>query len=346
MNVGILGAGTIGEKHAAAIRAAGARVRWVVDVDFSRAERLAATCRAEAADSPERLWEDSSVDAVVVATPNRWHAELAIQAMQSGKDVLLEKPMALAADECRAINASARATGRVLQIGFTHRYTSVGRLAKKLAREGRCGRIYHSYARLCLRRGVPGLGRWFTTREIAGGGALIDVGVHLIDLALYVMGFPQVSAVLGQTYSNFGRRMHGYKFQAMWAGPPNYDGVCDVEDAACALIRMEDGATLQLDVAWAGNFPEASTPASAMGFLGDRGGMTFELFGDHVLLAQERDGVLVDERLAVGEADCYGDQFAEFMQAVATRTPLGATGEEGEQVQAVVDSIYRAGRNG
>ena len=101
--------------------------------------------------------------------------------------------------------------------------------AKELADGQHCGRIYHAKAHLYQRRGIPGLGGWFTTKEQAGGGALIDLGVHLLDLSLFVLGHPQPKEVLGQVYGVFGRRMQDYIFENMWAGPPNFNGVCDVE---------------------------------------------------------------------------------------------------------------------
>ncbi|MBX3433732.1 MAG: Gfo/Idh/MocA family oxidoreductase [Pirellulales bacterium] len=339
-HLGIIGAGAIGRKHAEAARKVGVAVRWVVDPCRERAEDLAAKCGAEPLASPELLWGDAAVGAVIVGAPNKWHAELAVAALEAGKDVLLEKPMGTSVAECRRINAAAQAGDRVLQLGFVHRYTGVGRTAERLARAGACGEIYHARAQLRLRRGVPGLGKWFTTKEIAGGGALIDVGVHLVDLALHVLGYPEIREVMGQTYATFGRWMRDYVYQDMWAGPPDYDGVCDVEDAAHAFIRFVSGATLALDVAWAGNFPEASVPASSMGFFGDRGGMAFELFGNHVDLTREVDGAVADERIDAPETDFYYDQLVDFLEAVATRRVAGASGLHGERVQSIVESIY------
>ena len=113
-----------------------------------------------------------------------------------------------------------------------------------------------------------------------------------------------------------------------------------VEDAAHAFLRFRNGATLELDVAWAGNFPEKSIPASLMGFFGDAGGMTFELFGDHATLTTERDGALVDERLEAPAAEPFRDQFVDFLQSLDTRRLTGANGCEGAVVQRIVDEIY------
>lgn len=341
MKIGIIGAGEIGRKHAEAARRAGAQVSWVVDVDPQRAAQLAQDCGADAAESPEPLWADRSTPAALVAVPNKWHADYAIAALCAGKDVLLEKPMACTVAECQGVNEAAIANDRVLQIGFVHRFTPVGRLAKSLVDQGCCGQIYHARAQLSLRRGIPGLGKWFTTKETSGGGALMDVGVHLIDLALHVMDFPRVGDVCGQTHATFGPRMKDYVYDTMWAGPPEYGGACDVEDSVSGLVRFQNGASLQLDIAWAGNFPQ-DCASSSMLFLGDRGGVSFELFGDHVSLAAERDGAIVDDRVDAPACDFYEDQLRGFLTAVETRRVTGATGQQGEDVQSVVEQIYRS----
>jgi predicted dehydrogenase len=338
--IGIIGAGAIGQKHAEAAREAGAAVRWIADTNLAKAAELAEKFGGAPCDSADTVLNDAAVDAIVIGVPNRLHHPLAIAALEAGKDLLLEKPMALSASQCEEINDVATRTGRIVQIGFVHRYTAVGKLARQVVDEGRLGQIYHAKAHLHIRRGVPGLGKWFTTKSVAGGGALIDVGVHLIDLALSTLGYPEVADVSGQVYSTFGRRMKGYVYENMWAGPPDWDGVCDVEDAAHAFVRFRNGATLELDVAWAGNFPEPSIPASLMGFFGDAGGMTFELFGDHAKLTSERDGALVDERLEAPAAEPFRDQFADFLRSIETREVTGADGCEGEVVQRIVDEIY------
>ena len=206
----------------------------------------------------------------------------------------------------------ADATRQVLQIGFVHRYTGVGKLAKQISASGKLGEIYSAKANLFLRRNVPGLGKWFTTKELSGGGALIDVGVHLVDLACHIMDFPEVESVVGQTFETFGRRMQDYHYENMWAGPPNLTGICDVEDAAQALVRFTNGATLELHVAWAGNYPSRFFPDSVMGFFGDQGGIAFELFGSEVQFTSEHDGKLADELLAVEDARFFLGAIQRF----------------------------------
>jgi predicted dehydrogenase len=344
-SLGIIGAGEIGQRHVDAASLAGATVLAVADADPNRAQSLAQRCGGRAAASAQDVWNDPRIDAVVIGVPNYLHCEFAIAALRAGKDVLLEKPMALNAAQCDDILAAARAYERILQIGFVHRYTSVARTARTVIDSGELGRVYHAKAHLHLRRNVPGLGRWFTDRKRSGGGALIDVGVHLIDLSLWLLGFPSVESVSGRTFHNFGRKMRGYHFESMWGGPPDYEGVCDVEDAAHALIVFEDGGTLDLHVAWAGNFPAASVPASLMGIFGEQGGITFELFGNRVHRLREEDGALLEEDIDAPEVDFFAAQMEAFLQSVATRTILGPTGQEAQRGLEIVDAIYAAPRS-
>lgn len=344
MKIGIIGAGMIGQKHAAAARLAGAKIAWVVDANESVGQVLAQEYEAAYSNSPAEVWRDDSVAAVVIGVPNYLHQPLAIDALQAGKDVFLEKPMALTLEECQTIASVAESTSRILQIGFVHRYTGVGKLAKELAASGKLGEIYAAKANLFLRRSVPGLGKWFTTKELSGGGALIDVGVHLVDLANHIMDFPEVESVTGQAFKNFGWRMESYRYENMWAGPPNLAGVCDVEDAAQALVRFTNGATLELHVAWAGNYPRKFFPDSVLGFFGDQGGMAFELFGSEVQFASEQDGKVVDESLDVEDVDFFLEQFRDFQQSVESRVVQGADHKQACAVQAIIDAIYCSSR--
>ncbi len=343
MRLGILGAGAIGAKHAAAATAVGMEVAGVFDRHADRADALATACGAAAVDDVRRLFDDASIDAIIVGVPNCFHKPLAIEAMQAGKDVLLEKPMALTAAECDEIRAVAEQLGRVLQIGYVHRFTAVGLGAKGVIDSSDLGDIYHAKAHLYLRRGIPGLGGWFTNKAMSGGGALIDVGVHLIDLALFLLGQPEPVAVSGKAYSKFGVKMREYVYESMWAGPPDYDGVYDVEDHATALVTFASGSTLDLQVAWACNLPTGSCSDSLVAILGDRGGLSFELFGESLQLRTEVAGRNADAKIALPAADQMSLQMADFSEAITSRKlGVGASPDDGYRVQSIVDAIYKS----
>jgi predicted dehydrogenase len=342
VSVAIVGAGSIGQKHARAAKAAGACVRYVIDSDQQRAKTLADEFGAAHATDACAALGDPAIDAIVVCVPNCFHKGLTIDALQAGRHVLLEKPMALNESECQEVNDVAEATGRVLQLAFVHRYTGVGQVAKQIVAAGTLGEVYHAKAHLHFRRGVPGLGKWFTNKRLSGGGALIDVGVHLVDLAMHVLDFPEVEIVTGQVYAKFGQKMGRYVYENMWSGPPDLQGTFDVEDSAHAFLRFANGATLDLQVAWAGNYPEKNVPTSMMGFFGERGGIAFELFGDHVNHSFEEGGALVDQRLAVPDNDPFRDQFADFLNGIDRGACCGPTGLQGQIDQSIVDAIYHS----
>lgn len=342
MRIGIIGAGTIGQAHAAAAHAVGVDVAAIVDADNARAEILATQyVHAPAYFDVDQLLADPTVNAVVVATPNQWHHDLAIAAMKAGKDILLEKPMGLSQTECEAINRVAEETEKVLQVGMANRFSAVGCAAKQVVESGELGAVYHVKANLYLRRGIPGLGGWFTTKSIAGGGVLIDNGVHLVDMAMWLLNFPAVTRVSGRVYSGLGNPIQDYVFENMWAGPPRIDGVCDVEEFAHALIHFGERGTLELNVAWAINAPTAME-GSLIGLFGQRGGLTFELYGKHLNVASERFGRNADSRIKLPEVDAFKDQMQAFSRCVMTREAPLATGRQGQRVLAILDAIYES----
>ncbi|MEM9354170.1 MAG: Gfo/Idh/MocA family oxidoreductase [Planctomycetota bacterium] len=339
----MIGAGAIGTKHAAAaVATEGVELALVCDRDGARAQELAEEHGAASADNEAAALGDASIDGVVIAVPNRFHTPMTLAALEAGKHVLLEKPMAITVDDCRKIVAAVESSGKHLQIGHVHRFTAMGKAAKDIVDAGELGSVYHAKAHLYLRRSVPGLGGWFTNKEMSGGGAMIDLGVHLLDLALYLTGFHAAQRVSGSVYSTFGKRMKDYVYESMWAGPPRYDGVCDVEDSGHALIHFEGGMTLDLNVCWAGNFPDGSLPDSFMGFFGDRGGMTFHLYGDHVTVAHEHCGRNVDTRYKLAETDELAGQMADFLAGATGGASIGAKPRQSLAVQTLVDAVYQS----
>ncbi len=285
---------------------------------------------------------DAAIDAIVIGVPNRFHHPLSPRGDRRRKDLLLEKPMALTAAQCAEINdvaprglvASCRSASSIAT-------RPSGKLRGKSSTKGRLGHIYHAKAHLHIRRGVPGLGKWFTTKVgRRQGGALIDVGVHLIDLALSTLGYPEVADVSGQVYSTFGRRMRGYVYENMWAGPPDWDGVCDVEDAAHAFRTLPQRGDARTRRRLGREFPrDMRSQPSLMGFFGDAGGMTFELFGDHA------DADFEPRRRGSSTSDSKRPPPSRFatslpisLRSLETRRLTGRQRpSQGEAVQRIVD---------
>lgn len=344
IKVGIVGAGAIGEVHAKSAKKAGATVVAIADVNGEAAERFG---KEHAVDKRtgdiDELFQDSDIDAIVVAVPNCFHRSVAISAMEAGKDVFLEKPMALSAVECREIDQVARRQDRILQIGFVNRYTPHAMTAKRFVDDGRIGKVYHAKANFYRRRGIPGLGGWFTTKAMSGGGPLIDIGVHVMDLAMHLMGYPKPLRASGKVYAQFGPRMGDYLYEKMWAGPPKQEGTFDVEDSAHALIRLDGGATLEVNVTWAGNFKEEGPFKNSIALLGDKGGLSFNLYEGGLSVTTEENGHNVDLTPHSKESDAWENQWQAFIHAVKTREQPEASGANGTTVQAMIDAIYSSG---
>lgn len=222
-------------------------------------ERLAALCKEReiprAYATAEELFADRSIDAVYIATPNKFHVPLAIQALEAGKHVLLEKPFAMNFAEAQLAADTARRVGRVLTVGMNRRFVPEHQQVRAMVEAGMLGEIYHAKAFWFRRSGIPKLGTWFGSRELAGRGCLGDIGVHQLDLCLYLMGnFQPVSAV-GATYTKFGHLGRG---EGGWGKSDRAEIPFDVEDFATGLVRFANGATVSLDVSWACHSEEAS----------------------------------------------------------------------------------------
>lgn len=346
IGLGIIGAGSVARLHAEAAAGAGVRVAGICDIDGAKARNLAADyAGAIATDSIKSLLGRSDIDAVVVAVPNCHHMQTAVEAMRAGKDVLLEKPMALSVAECDEIIAARDQTGQLLQMGFVCRGAPAAVVAHELAGQGRLGRIYHVKASVYRQRGIPGLGRWFTNRAMSGGGALMDVGVHLIDLAMHMTGFPRPVRASCVCTGTFGDPVGSYAFDEMWSGPPDPGGSFDVEDAATALVRFEGGLSLELNATWAGNVNPAYL-RDAVVLLGDEGGCVADLWNNELIVTTERGGRMLSEKQPLPEGDAWGGawkrQHQRFSACVESRTAPDPSAADGRAVQAVIDALYRS----
>lgn len=348
--LGIIGSGAIGGMHADAAAKVGTTVAGFCDLDLSRAQHLASMYDGSiACDSIEAFVARDDIDAVVIAVPNFLHRDLAVTALEAGKDVLLEKPMAMSVAECDEIIAAKDRSGRIVQLGFVCRYAPAAQAAREFVESGDLGTIYHAKAQLYRRRGIPGLGRWFTTRAQSGGGVLIDLGVHLVDLALHLLGGPAVERVSGHCTSIFGSPIGDYVFNEMWAGPPNPDGVFDVDDGAVGLVRLAGGATLEINTTWAANLPDGSLPNGVV-LLGDRGGCIVDIWENTLKVATVQHGRITDwqPQLPPGDAWDLGwrAEHEAFAHAVTTREDPIASVHDGRRVQSVLDAMYRSSETG
>lgn len=223
MKIAVIGCGTIANAaHIPAyMKNANVEIAYLCDIIEERAKVACEKCGEGRAivDYHEAL-NDPSVDAVSVCVPNNVHATIAIDAMRAGKHVLCEKPAARTYPEALEMQRVQHETGKVLNIGVVNRFNDSVNRIRRLIQEGRLGEVFHVYVSFRAHRSIPGLGGAFTTKAIAGGGALIDWGVHFLDIVMYCCGDPAPRTVTGEAFSKLGRDMRAYTYKDMWAGPP------------------------------------------------------------------------------------------------------------------------------
>ncbi|MCQ2461828.1 MAG: Gfo/Idh/MocA family oxidoreductase [Clostridia bacterium] len=201
----------------------------------------------------KKMIENEKLDAVDICTPNYLHSVIAVFALEHGLNVFCEKPDAVGVEECEKMKKAAEKSGKVLMVMRNNRYRETSKFLKKYIEDGKMGEIYAAHCGWIRRRGIPGKGGWFTTKEQSGGGPLIDLGVHMIDLAIWLMGNPTPVSVTGCTYSKFSDNDAGADSEHSKFGDSKADGIFDVEDLAMGFIRFDNGACLTIDFSWATN---------------------------------------------------------------------------------------------
>ena len=288
----------------------------------------------------QRLLAEPDIDAVFIATPNAFHAPLALAALAAGKHVVVEKPFAINAIEAAAVVEQARRSGKLLSVGMNQRFRPESQRVRELVRTGKLGRVYHAKAFWLRRAGIPKLGTWFGKKSLAGGGALYDIGVHLLDLALFVMDRFEPVSVSGQTYSNFGQRGIG---EGGWGLSERSHADFDVDDGATALVRFADGATLTLDVSWAIHQKEPDHMNVVVhGTEAGAGCYPGELYQFGAEPGSYQTSTLAETPLLYPHAN----RFHNFIGAVQGTEGLCVLPEQALAVQRILDAIYESSRLG
>ena len=273
--VGIIGAGGMLRYHAGGFREANAEILAVCDVNKEAAGQAAEEYGVENVfgDVGEMLEQLPELDALSVITPNRFHKPLAIQALEAGKHVFCEKPPALNAAEVAEMKDAAEASGKVLMFDFNNRARPESYALRDYIKSGDIGRINSAQAKWSRRTGIPGLGGWFTNKELSGGGPLIDL-LHMVDLALFYMDYPEPTYVLSQTFDDF---IQDKSFKGPWGIPDVADGVTDVESAAHGFVTFATGQVLSFQISWAEMNKREEVSVTFQGT--KAGGMIRRLFG-------------------------------------------------------------------
>ncbi len=362
LKVGFIGCGGIANgKHFPGMEQQSEYAEMVAFCDLirERAERAAAkygTADAKVYTDYRELLADKSIDAVFVLTPNVSHAEITCAALEAGKHVLCEKPMAATEADARKMLEARDKSGKLLTIGYQYRHFPVNQVAKRTIDDGWLGDIYYAEALYLRRRGVPTWGV-FTDKSKQGGGPLIDIGTHALDLTLFLMNNYEPLYVVGTAFEKLGRTLdaahQGQTRRDMT--PDAWDpDTYEVEDLAVGQIKMKNGAVIDLKASWALNMAEdAGAFADAkVKLCGTKGGLdthTGVVRLNHVVagqLAMTTIGKRVEAYIPgfTGGKPPVSLEHQIFVEAVLGKRDLFVTADQAYVVTKILDAIYQSSR--
>ena len=351
LRVGIIGCGGIANgKHMPALRSQADKADMVAfcDIVVERAEKAAKEFGAPGAkvyENYRELLEDGSIDVVHVCTPNRSHCEITVAALEAGKHVMCEKPMAKTAADAQKMLDAARKTGKKLTIGYQNRCRPDSLLMKKAVDAGVLGDIYFAKAHAIRRRAVPTWGVFLNEYE-QGGGPLIDIGTHSLDLTLYLMNNYKPRMVVGTSY----KKCENAECGNPWGGwdPKQHT----MEDAAFGFIVMQDGATITLDATWALNTIEP-IPEGSVQLMGSKAGAQIK---NGVSVNKGEYGRLVEKRpdMSAGGVAFYDGvketpgitEQRRWYDAIENDTDPVVLPEQACVVSEILEAIYTSARTG
>lgn len=280
------------------------------------------------------MLQTMALDAVSVCTPNKYHAEITIAALEAGCHVLCEKPPAVTVEQAEEMANTARKMNRFLTFGFHYRHAPEVDLLKNYVENDEFGTVYAAKSQAVRRRGIPGWGV-FTNKELQGGGALIDIGVHMLDTTMYLMGYPEPETVLGVTYQKLGRR-NGVGLMGEWDWE-NFS----VEDMARGMIIFKNGSSIMLEAAFAANVEKDEV--MQVSIMGDEGGA--DVFP--VKIYQEKHHALIDSTPAyLPEKDYYEVQFDRFIHCCLHNVEPISKPEEAVVLQKIIKALYESANTG
>lgn len=282
------------------------------------------------------------LDAVSVCTWNSEHAPMSIAALNAGKHVLCEKPMAVGEAAARQMLEAAEKNGKLLMIGFVRRFGNDCAVLKDFINAGALGELYYAKATYLRRHGNPG--GWFGDKSRSGGGPLIDLGVHVIDLSRYLMGNHRPVSVYGAAFQKLFNRPHIKGAKGYVASSAARQDPCDVEDLAAAMIRFDNGAVLQIEASFSLNI---KADRGELEFFGTKGGARLN---PELELYTEVNDYLADINLAHPTALSFDGLFEaeinHFVDCVRNGTPCRAPAEDGVVIMRILDAVYESARSG
>jgi predicted dehydrogenase len=311
------------------------RILAVHDLNRSAAEAIAKEFDAKVCASAEEAIAVAGVDAVDIATPNRAHTPAVLAALAARKHVLCEKPLAVSTAEVRQMAAAAAKSGTVLMTAQHQRWTNSGRAIKRYVDSGALGEVYHARIHAVRRNLIP-TAPTFIDHAISGGGPCMDIGVHALDLGLWLMGFPKPVRVTGTTMTNFAK---GHDIPGAWG---EWDRArFSVEDFASGFVHFDNGATMVIESAWLQHQKENED-------------MSARLYGKKASVhwpsreyASAVNGALVDGVIQeLNGPKAHTGEILAFVEAIRTGKPSPVPVEQTLSVIAILEAIVESGRTG
>ena len=344
LKVGIIGTGSISESHIAAyLKNDKVELYAFCDLDEERLNYMAEkyNIRRTFTDMNEMLLL-KELDAVSVCTWNSAHAACTIAALNAGKHVLCEKPMSISEEDAKTMKEAAERNNKLLMIGFVRRYGNDCKILKEFIDTDYLGEIYYAKATYLRRKGNPG--GWFGDKSRSGGGPLIDLGVHVIDLVRYLLGNPKPISVYGATFHKLADRknIRGKKFyQSASAG--DHD-ICDVEDLATAMIRFDNGAMLSIEASFSLNI---KNDEGKIELFGTKGGAKLnpelEIYSE---LHDYLSNITLDAETALNLDGLFENEINHYVSCLTDGTTCISPAEDGIDIMRILDAIYESAKTG
>lgn len=343
LKIGIIGVGGISELHISGYLAdSRCELTAFCDINEERLKYMGEKYGITRlyTDKDEMLKECPELDAVSVCTWNAAHAECTIAALNAGKHVICEKPMAMNAKEALEMKEVAQRNNKLLMIGFVRRYGKDAHVTKDFIDSGDFGEIYYAKATYLRRAGAPG--GWFGNKQLSGGGPLIDLGVHVIDLARYLAGNPKPVSVYAATFKKLGNRSN-LKLTEKYGIETN-NKVFDVEDLATALIRFDNGFVVSVEASFSLNI---KNDIGTIQLFGTKAGAILD--PELEIFTENNDyltNISFKESTALSFDGLFESEIKHFIDCIADGSDCISPAEDGIVLMKILDAAYRSAETG
>jgi len=344
IKVAIIGVGNIAESHIGGyLKNPNVELYAFCDINEKRLKEMGEKYGVERlfTDKDEML-KDSAIDAVSVCTWNSEHAPCTIAALNAGKHVLCEKPMASSVEEAIAMKEAAERNGKLLMIGFVRRFGNDIAIMNDFKENGFFGELYYAKATYLRRNGNPG--GWFGDKSRSAGGPLIDLGVHVIDFSRYFLGNPKPVSVYGATFQKLFDRKNIKTPKGYYSTSHSDNDICDVEDLATALIRFDNGSVLSVEASFSLNLKKNKGDIE---FFGTKGGA--KLSPELELYSEMNDYMInidLEAETALSFNGLFENEINHYVDCVINGTACKSPAEDGVEIMKILMAIYESARTG